>query len=125
MLQMFHIDVVKVDRNVAYAAMVVHVCFKCLQTYVARMFIWMLHMCHTYVASVLSGCCLQWFQVFFYVFLRVFQTYVLSVSSVFIHMLQLLYREVLKLDRVLHLPAHLLLPRLGVSFSPSVVLHPS
>jgi hypothetical protein len=65
MLQVFHMDVVKVDPDVAYIAMVVHICCKLLflifylffQTYVAIVFIWMLHIFHTYVASVLSGCC--------------------------------------------------------------------
>jgi hypothetical protein len=57
----FHMDVTKVDRNVAYVAMVVHVCFKLLfhcfiyffQMYVASVLIWILHMFHTYIASVL------------------------------------------------------------------------
>jgi hypothetical protein len=65
MLQVFHTDVAKTDRDVAYVAMIVHVCCKHLspmfhlffQTYVASVFIWMLHMFHTYVASVLSACC--------------------------------------------------------------------
>ena len=58
-------DVAKIDRNVTYVAMVVHVCCKHLsqmfylffQTYVASVFISMLHMFYTYVASVLSACC--------------------------------------------------------------------
>jgi hypothetical protein len=54
-------DVEKVDQDVAYVAMVVHVCCKRLfqmfylfffWTYVASVFIWMLHMFHTYIASV-------------------------------------------------------------------------
>jgi hypothetical protein len=64
MLLMFHKDVAKVDRNVAYVAMVVHVYCKILFAmfhlffYVCcKCFIWMLHMFHTYVASVLSTCC--------------------------------------------------------------------
>ena len=79
-MQVFHMDVAKVDQDVAkvdwavaYVAMVVHVCCKhsnvssVFQTYVASVFIFMLHMFHTYVASVLSGfcICLQWLQVFF------------------------------------------------------------
>ena len=48
-----------------------------------------------------------------------FQTHVLNVSSVFKRMLQVLYLDVSKLDRVLHLPHRFLLPRLGVSSSPS------
>ena len=51
--------------------------------------------------------------------------YVLSVSSVFRRMFQVLYLDVLKVDRVLHLPSRLLLPRLGVPSSPSAALHPS
>ena len=46
MLQVFYIDVAKVDRNVAHVAMAIHVCSKCLfkifhlfQTYVASAFI--------------------------------------------------------------------------------------
>ena len=58
-------DVAKVDRDVAYVAMVVHVFCKLLfsmfhlifEMYVASMFIRKLHMFHTYVVSVLSGCC--------------------------------------------------------------------
>ena len=50
MLQVFHTDVAKVDRDVTYVAMVVHVCCKhlslmfhlCFQTYVASVFILML-----------------------------------------------------------------------------------
>ena len=53
MLQVFHVDVAKVDRDVAHVAMVVHVCCKLLfpmfnlcflQTYVTSVFIWMMHM---------------------------------------------------------------------------------
>jgi len=36
-----------------------------------------------------------------------------------------LYLDVSKVDRVLHLPPRLLLPRLSVSYSPSVALYPS
>ena len=61
-LQVFHLDVAKVDQNVAYAAMVVYLCCKLLfpmfnlffQIYVASVFSWMLHIFHIYVASVLS-----------------------------------------------------------------------
>jgi hypothetical protein len=60
MLQVFQMNVAKVDRDVAYVAMVVHICCKGLflmfhRTYVANVFICMLHMFHTYVTSVLSG----------------------------------------------------------------------
>jgi hypothetical protein len=57
MLQVFHTDVVKVDRDVAYVAMVVHVCCKILfsmfhlffQAYITSVFI--------YVAYVSHKCC--------------------------------------------------------------------
>jgi len=53
MLQLFHTDVAKVDRDVAHVTMVVHVCCKglfpifhqCFRMYVASMF--------------LSGCCIR------------------------------------------------------------------
>ena len=63
---MFHVDVIKVDRDVAYVASVSEACCKCfrdmLQAFVQnvssvsdvcckRFFIWMLHMFHTYVAN--------------------------------------------------------------------------
>jgi hypothetical protein len=45
------------------------------QTYVASVFIWMLHMFHTYVSIVLSDVVyvLQWFQVFFKCFCKCFR----------------------------------------------------
>jgi hypothetical protein len=62
MFQMFHADVAIVDRDVAYVATIEHVCCKCLflmfQTYVVSVFIWILHMFHSYVTSVLSECCI-------------------------------------------------------------------
>jgi hypothetical protein len=73
------------------------------QTYVASVFIWMLHMFYTYVARfyldvayVCNG---------FKCFCKCFQTHVSSVSFI-------LHLNVLKVDGVLHLPPHLLLPRL-------------
>jgi hypothetical protein len=61
MLQVFYMNVVKVDRDIAYVTMVVHGCCKLLfpmlhlffQTHVTSVFIWILHLFHTYVASVL------------------------------------------------------------------------
>jgi hypothetical protein len=66
MLQVFHTDVAKVDQDIAYLAIAIHVCCKRLfqmfhlffQTYVANVFIWMLHMFQTYVASIISGRCI-------------------------------------------------------------------
>jgi hypothetical protein len=69
--QVFHMDVVKVDRNVAYVASVSDACCKCfrgiLQAFVQNIssvsdvcckyfFIWMLQLFHTYVARVCSKC---------------------------------------------------------------------
>ena len=62
---MLHTDVAKVDWDVAFVVMV---CTRMLQAsvtnvssvfqmYAASVFIWMLHIFHTYVASVLSECC--------------------------------------------------------------------
>jgi hypothetical protein len=53
------------------------------RTYVASVFIWILHIFHIYVASVLSRCCvcLQWFSSVSGVF-QVFQTHISSVSFV-------------------------------------------
>ena len=60
MLQVFYTDVAKVDRDVAYVKMVLHICCKLLfpmfhlffQTCVAIVFIWVLHIFHTYVECV-------------------------------------------------------------------------
>jgi hypothetical protein len=78
----FHANVAKVDQDIAYVAMVVRVCCKLLflmfrpffQTYVLSVFIRMLHMFHTYTASVLSRGCLYFtivFKCFSYVFASV------------------------------------------------------
>jgi hypothetical protein len=80
MLQVFHMDVAKVDQDITYIAIGVHVCCKLLflmfhlffQMYVASVFIWMLYMFHTYVCKCFIGMLrmfLQWFQVFFMCFL--------------------------------------------------------
>jgi hypothetical protein len=101
----FHMNVVKIDWDVAYVAMVVHVCCKRLspmfdlffRTYVVIVFIWMLHMFRTHVASVFSGWMV--FKCFSGVFLQVFQTYISSVSSIFRRMLQVLHLDISKVDR--------------------------
>jgi hypothetical protein len=65
MLQVFYMDVAKVDRDDAYVAVVVHLCCKLLfpmfhlffQTYVASVFIWIYCICFTHMfASILFGC---------------------------------------------------------------------
>jgi hypothetical protein len=72
MLQLFHMDVAKVDRDVAYVAMVVHVCCKHLSQCFIDFFRRMLQVC-------LSRC---------YICCKCFiQTHVSSISSVFFCML--------------------------------------
>jgi hypothetical protein len=121
MLQVFQIDIVKVDRDIAYVAMVVHVCYKglfqcfiCVSDVCCKCFIWMLRMFHTYVASVSCGCCicftymlqifhldvayvLQWLHTCFpdvcYKCFNCFWTYVASVFHL----------DVTKVDLVLHM----------------------
>jgi hypothetical protein len=45
----FYIGVAKIDQDVAYVAMSIHVCFKCMFQ--------LFHLFQTYVVSVSSGCC--------------------------------------------------------------------
>jgi hypothetical protein len=79
MLQVFHIDVAKVDQNVAYVTMAAHVCCKRLfqmfylfvHMYVTSVFIYLLDMFYTYFASVLIWM-LDMFCIGFQVFLQVF-----------------------------------------------------
>jgi hypothetical protein len=86
MLQVFHMDIVKVDRDIAYVAMVVHICCKLLflmfhlffQTYFASVFMLMLYMFHTYVASVIAKSLRMFcndFKVFFSVLVSVLDVY--------------------------------------------------
>ena len=69
MFRLFRTDVAKVDRDVAYVAIISEACCKrmfrvfqmnvssvCFRTHVASVFIWILHTFHIYVASVLCGC---------------------------------------------------------------------
>jgi hypothetical protein len=72
MLQVFHVDVAKVDRDVAYVAMTIHVCCK-------RLFL-MFQLFQMDVARVLSGC-----YICFILMLQVFHS---DVANVFILMLQ-------------------------------------
>jgi hypothetical protein len=58
----------------------------------------------------------------FRVFLQVLQMHFSSISSTFRQMLQMVHMNVSNIDRVLHLPHCLMLPRLGVSsFSRSLL----
>jgi hypothetical protein len=75
--QVFQMNVAKIDRDVAYVAMVVHVCCKrlflmfhlCFRTYVASVFIWMLYMFYIY-ASVFI-----WMLSMFAIVTRVFRCF--------------------------------------------------
>jgi hypothetical protein len=94
----FHMDVAKIDRDVAHVAMVVHICCKCLvqmfhllfQAYVANVLIWMLHIFHIYVARVCSNCfaisvlcCNKYFHVVSYkCFMWMFHMFHAHVASV-------------------------------------------
>jgi hypothetical protein len=62
----FHMDVVKVDRDVAHVVIAIHVCCK-------RLFE-MFHLFQTYVVSVLSVCCIC--------STHMLQAYVPNVSSI-------------------------------------------
>jgi hypothetical protein len=82
MLQVFYVDVVKVDCDVAYVAMVVHVCCKLLfpmfqlfsQMYVASVFIWI-------IAYVLHICC-KCFVLMLCMFYKVFKCFLDAFTSV-------------------------------------------
>ena len=107
MLQVFHVDV-------AYVAMAIDVCYKCIVpnvlavsdvcckcfflrvTYVSHIcckcLIRMLHMFHTYVASVSSGCCICF----------AMATHVFSFNY-FGCKLQVFHLNIAKVDMVLHM----------------------
>ena len=110
---MFYTDVAKVDRDIAYVAMVVHVCCKLLfpmfhlffqstlQVCLLVCCICFTHMLQVFYLDV--AYVLQWFLSVFHMFLQVFQMHVSCVSSAIRRILQVLHPDVLKVDRVLHL----------------------
>ena len=130
---MFHTDVVKVDRDVAYVASVYPQRFIYFFIRMLQVCLFGCRICFTHMLQVFYRDVVYVFTMVssvFQVFLQVFQIYILSVSSVFRHMLQVLHLNVSKVDRVLYLPSRLLLPRLDVSSSfqhwlASVALSPS
>jgi hypothetical protein len=67
----FHVDVTKVDQDISYIAIVIHVCWKCLFQ-IFQLF-------PTDVARVLSGCCIC-----FTLMLQVFHP---DVTNIFTHTL--------------------------------------
>jgi hypothetical protein len=86
MLQVFHVNVVKVNRNVTYVAMAIHICCKCLFQ--------MFQQFQMDVVHVLSGCC-----IYFTVMLQVFHP---DVAYVFMHMLQVFHLDVAYVLQWLH-----------------------
>jgi hypothetical protein len=88
MLQVFHMDVAKVDRDVAYVAMLVHV-YGMLQTFVSNISSVFSYACCKCVyldvayilqicCNVLSGCCVCFaivFKCFYKCFRRMFQVF--------------------------------------------------
>ena len=63
-LQMFHLDIVKVDLDIAYVAMAIHTCFKTMfqvfhmfSDVCCKCFIWMLQVYVPNVLSVSDICC--------------------------------------------------------------------
>jgi hypothetical protein len=76
-------DVTKVNRDVAhvtYLASVFKDMLQALSKMCNKCFMWILHMFHTYVVSVLSGCCIC--------FTHMLQVFYLDIAYVFTHMLQ-------------------------------------
>jgi hypothetical protein len=65
-------DVAKIDRDVTYVAMVIHVCCK---TYAVSVFLDVAYVSHICCKCFLSGCCIC-FLMTFQVFLQQFQTHV-------------------------------------------------
>jgi hypothetical protein len=86
MFQVFHMDVVKVDRDVAHVVMAIRVCFKCIFQ--------MFHLFQTNVASVLFGCCKSRFECCIYMHVasicfKCFQVFHMYVCKCFIWMLHM------------------------------------
>jgi hypothetical protein len=117
MLQVIHMNVAKVDQDVAHVAAAVHVCCKHLfQIFHLFFFIRILQVCLfwnvVYISHICCICFILMLHMFcndiFKCFLQVFQKHVSSVSSVFSYMLQMFHLDVSKVDRVLLLGTHLL-----------------
>jgi hypothetical protein len=112
MLQLFHLDVAKIDREMLHILHMLQVfqkhvasvcsrCFICFQTYVAIVFlsgccICFTHMLRQYVPNILAVsilCCNKWFHVAsrnfrcFMCFTHMLRVHIPNVSSIFRHML--------------------------------------
>jgi hypothetical protein len=86
MWQVFHVDVAKVDRDVAYVVMTIYVCYK-------RPF-QMFRLFQIDVVRVLSGCCIC--------FALMLQVFYPDVVYVFTHMLQMFHLNVAYVLQWLH-----------------------
>jgi hypothetical protein len=105
MFQVFHADVTKVDRNVAYVVMVIHVCCKCvfpmfhlffrrtLQVCLSRYYICFTHILQVFYMDVAYVC-----NCFSCVFESVSDV-CFECSSYFVRMLQMFHLDVLKVGR--------------------------
>jgi hypothetical protein len=100
-------DIAKVDPDVAYIAIVIHVCCKRLfqmfhlfSNYVASIFLDVAYVPHKCVASVLSRCCiyLQWLSSIFQVFQICYKSF-----SCFGRILQVFRLDVAKVDMGLYM----------------------
>jgi hypothetical protein len=67
MFQLFHLDVACFHLDVAYVAVAIHVCCKCM--------LQMFNLFLTYVASVLSRCCIYVVVVIHICYKRIFQLF--------------------------------------------------
>ena len=70
MFQVFHLDIVKLDLDVAYVTMTIYAIYKPMFE--------VFYVFQTYVLTVSSGCCICC-----YGYVCMFQAYISSVSSVF------------------------------------------
>jgi hypothetical protein len=71
-LQVFYLDIVKADLDVAYVAMAIHVRCKCMfqifqlfSDICCKCIFQMFELFQTYIASVLSGCCKAYLNVIY------------------------------------------------------------
>jgi hypothetical protein len=100
----------KVDQDIAYVVMAIHIYCKRLFQMFHLFFRRMLQMCLFGYCNVSHICC-KCFIWMLHILCNGFS----SVSSVSRCMLQMFHLDILKVNRVLHRPARLLLPHLGVS----------
>jgi hypothetical protein len=89
MLQVFRLDVAKVDRDVAYVAMAIHVCFKCMFQMFHLFFTCSLQVFHLDVVYVSHVCC-NYFIWMLHTFAMVFKSFhaFCKCFSCFVRMLQ-------------------------------------